>query len=71
MKLERPIAFVFSGGASLGALQVGMLKAVEESGITPDILVGCSAGALNAAWMGVDYSSTQIQILENYQNVYN
>lgn len=44
-------AFVFSGGASLGALQVGMLRAVYERGIAADLLVGTSAGALNAAFV--------------------
>ena len=44
-------AFVLSGGASLGALQVGMLRAVYESGIAADLLVGTSAGALNAAFV--------------------
>jgi len=40
-----------SGGASLGALQVGMLRALYEYGIVPDLLVGASAGALNAAFV--------------------
>ncbi|HEY0905061.1 MAG TPA: patatin-like phospholipase family protein [Marmoricola sp.] len=44
-------AFVLSGGASLGAVQVGMLRALVERGITPDLLVGTSAGALNAAFL--------------------
>src|SRR5204863_7146665 len=44
-------AFVLSGGASLGALQVGMLEALYEQGITPDFLVGTSVGALNAAFV--------------------
>jgi NTE family protein len=44
-------AFVLSGGASLGALQVGMLQALYEQGVTPDLLVGTSAGALNAAFV--------------------
>ena len=44
-------AFVFSGGASLGALQVGMLRALYERGITADMLVGTSVGALNAAFV--------------------
>ena len=44
-------AFVLSGGASLGALQVGMLEALYERGITPDFLVGTSVGALNAAFV--------------------
>src|SRR3954452_2826642 len=44
-------AFVLSGGASLGAVQPGMLRALYEQGITPDLLVGTSAGALNAAFV--------------------
>lgn len=44
-------AFVLSGGGSLGAVQVGMLQALGERGIVPDLLVGTSAGALNAAWV--------------------
>jgi NTE family protein len=44
-------AFVLSGGASLGALQAGMLHGLYERGITADLLVGTSAGALNAAFV--------------------
>jgi NTE family protein len=45
-------AFVLSGGGSLGAVQVGMLRAQAERGVTPDLLVGTSAGALNALFVG-------------------
>jgi NTE family protein len=44
-------AFVLSGGGSLGAVQVGMLQALADREITPDLLVGTSAGALNAAFV--------------------
>jgi NTE family protein len=44
-------AFVLAGGASLGAMQAGMLRALYEHGIEPDLLVGTSAGALNAAFI--------------------
>jgi NTE family protein len=44
-------AFVLSGGASLGALQVGMLSALYERGVVADLLVGTSVGALNAAFV--------------------
>ena len=37
-------AFVLSGGASLGAVQVGMLRALVDEGISPDLIVGTSAG---------------------------
>jgi len=44
-------AFVLSGGASLGAIQVGMLKALYEREIAPDLIVGTSVGAINAAFV--------------------
>lgn len=44
-------AFVLSGGASLGALQVGMLRAMYERGIVADLMIGTSVGALNAAFV--------------------
>ncbi|MET0729993.1 MAG: patatin-like phospholipase family protein [Solirubrobacterales bacterium] len=51
-RLVKPrTAFVLAGGAALGAMQVGMLRALYERGIVPDVLVGTSAGALNAAFV--------------------
>lgn len=50
-------AFVLSGGGSLGAVQVGMLQALAHDGIAPDLVIGTSVGALNAAYIaghGVD-----------------
>lgn len=44
-------AFVFSGGGSRGALHVGAIRALLEAGISPDLLVGTSIGAWNAAWL--------------------
>lgn len=44
-------AFVLTGGGSLGAVQVGMMRALLERDIRPDLLVGASAGALNAAYV--------------------
>ncbi len=58
-----PIAFVFSGGSSLGALQAGMLRAVHESGLQPDFLVGTSAGALNAAFVGTGFTAARVEEL--------
>lgn len=48
------IAFVLSGGGSKGALQVGALQVLLERGVRPDILVGTSAGAINAAFLAAD-----------------
>jgi NTE family protein len=42
-------AFVLGGGGVLGAHEVGMLRALDEAGIRPDLVVGTSVGALNGA----------------------
>jgi NTE family protein len=44
-----PVAFVLSGGGNLGALQIGMLRALLEHNVRPDLIVGCSVGAINGA----------------------
>src|SRR5207244_11601261 len=44
-------AFVLSGGGSLGAVQVGMLQALAERDVRPELLIGTSAGAINAAYV--------------------
>jgi NTE family protein len=45
------IAFVLSGAGNRGPLEVGALRALLEQGITPDLLVGTSAGAINASYL--------------------
>jgi NTE family protein len=45
------VAFVLSGGASLGAVQVGMLHALYEREIVPELIVGTSVGAINGAYI--------------------
>ena len=52
---QRPrTAFVLGGGGNLGAVQVGMVKALLEQGIKPDLILGCSVGALNGAAIAGD-----------------
>jgi NTE family protein len=43
-------AFVFAGGGSLGAIQVGMLRTLLAAGVRPDFVVGASVGAINAGY---------------------
>ena len=45
---KNPIAFVFPGGGTLAAAQIGMLRALIEAGMCPDLVIGTSAGAFNA-----------------------
>ncbi len=42
-------AFVLGGGGVLGAVEVGMLRALFERGVSPDLVLGTSVGALNGA----------------------
>lgn len=58
-------AFVLSGGGSLGAVQVGMLQALHAEGMTPDLIVGTSVGALNAAYVaGHEFTGQSLTALE-------
>ncbi len=58
-------AFVLSGGGSLGAAQVGAMRALLEAGIVPDVVVGCSVGSLNAAFIAVEPSLARRADLED------
>ena len=42
-------AVVLGGGGLLGAVQVGMIRALEDAGVRPDVVVGTSVGAVNGA----------------------
>ena len=56
-------AVVLSGGGSLGAAQVGALRALFEAGIVPDLFVGCSVGALNAAFLATSPTAARVEEL--------
>lgn len=43
-------AFVFAGGGSFGAIQVGMMQALAAHGVAADLVVGSSVGAMNGAY---------------------
>jgi len=49
MELPGQVVLVFQGGGALGAYQLGIYQAMDESGIQPDWVVGTSIGAINAA----------------------
>jgi NTE family protein len=52
--MGKSTAFVLSGGGSRGALEAGALLVLFECGIKPQILVGSSVGAINAAAVARD-----------------
>jgi len=57
-------AFVFAGGGSFGAIHVGMLHSLASRGITADMVVGSSVGALNGAYYAGNPTTEGIQRLE-------
>jgi NTE family protein len=59
-----PVAFVLSGGGNLGALQIGMLRALAERDVSPDLVVGCSVGAINGAALAEDPTLAGVARLE-------
>jgi NTE family protein len=56
-------AFVFAGGGSFGAIQVGMLHSLAAHGISADMVVGSSVGALNGAFYAGDPTLEGVQRL--------
>lgn len=54
-------AVVLSGGGNLGAAQVGMLLALSEAGVQPDLFVGASVGAINGAFAASRFDQGSLQ----------
>jgi len=56
-------AFVLGGGGVLGAVEVGMLRALFEAGVTPELVLGTSVGALNGAVVARDPTPAVVERL--------
>lgn len=54
-------ALVLSGGGGRGAYECGVYKYLEEAGLVPDILVGTSIGAINAAAIASGRSAAELE----------
>ena len=57
-------AFVLGGGGMLGAAEVGMLRALLQSGVEPDLVLGSSVGAINGALIAAEPTLGQVGRLE-------
>lgn len=65
----RPLAFVLSGGGAYGAVQVGMLRALAEAAIEPDIVVGASVGALNGVFLADDPATAAARLTDVWSSL--
>ncbi|WP_392543877.1 patatin-like phospholipase family protein [Oryzobacter telluris] len=54
MPRDELTAYVLGGGGVLGSTQVGMVRALAEAGVRPDLVLGTSIGALNGAFVAAD-----------------
>ena len=60
------VAFVLGGGGHLGAIQVGMLRALLERGIRPDLILGTSVGAVNGVVVAANPTTEAADALEDF-----
>src|SRR5262245_62111294 len=64
IRSERPvIALALGSGGSRGFAHVGVIKALEEAGIKPDIVVGSSSGAIVAALYAGGFSAQRLEAI--------
>lgn len=67
---QQKLALVMGGGGARGALQAGALRALVEHDVRPDLVVGASAGALNAAFIGLrGWSLATVEALQEIWRV--
>ena len=65
-----PMTSPMAGGGNLGAIQAGMLRALSEHKIRPDLILGCSVGAINGAAFATDPTLAGARLLETrWRNV--
>lgn len=68
-QVEGPVAYVLAGGASFGSVQVGQLRALADSDLTPDFLVGTSVGSLNGAVVAEDPEAAPSRLTQLWESV--
>jgi NTE family protein len=65
---RRETAFVLGGGGVLGAHEVGMLRALAEAGIHPDLILGTSVGAVNGVFVAADPANAVERLAEVWRD---
>jgi len=55
---SREISLILSGGGARGLAQIGVLKALDEEGIKPRLIVATSMGAIIGSLYAAGYSPT-------------
>jgi len=67
--IPRPLAYVLGGGGSRGAVQLGMLQALAQTDLRPDLVVGTSVGSLNGAILASDPDGAADTLTEIWRRI--
>lgn len=57
------LGLVLSGGGAKGSFEAGVVAAIEDAGLRPDVVSGTSAGALNAAGIAAGFDAQRLSDL--------
>jgi NTE family protein len=67
--VDSPVAVVLAGGGARGAYEIGalsaLLPALEQRGERPQVIIGTSVGAINAAFLAATAAQPLDRVLEN------
>lgn len=63
--MAQKIGIALSGGGVKGFAHLGVLKALAEKGIRPDLLAGVSAGAIVGSFIAAGRTATEVMELIN------
>lgn len=69
--MESKIGVVLSGGGARGFAHLGILKALEDFGIKPNVISGTSAGAIAGAFYAAGYTLDEIKKIAEGGNFFN
>lgn len=66
---QRPkVGLVLSGGGAKGVAHIGILKAMEEAGLTPDYITGTSMGSIVGGLYSIGYSADELKVIVESAN---
>ncbi len=57
------VALVLAGGGALGFAHIGVIRAIEEAGVDPDIVIGASIGSIVGALYSAGYDAEEMETL--------
>lgn len=64
--LKGTMKLVLEGGGARAAYSAGVVHALSEAGVTPRVVIGCSSGSINAAFLASGQTATVCDLWANY-----